>query len=42
MSVKTINISLDEREYQNALKKKGNRTWKQVLMDGLEKEVKQE
>jgi ribosomal protein L25 (general stress protein Ctc) len=41
MSVKTINITLDEKEFQNAMKKKGNRTWKEVLMDGLEKEVKQ-
>jgi hypothetical protein len=38
MSVKTINITLDEKEYQNALKKKGRRTWKQVLLDGLDKQ----
>ena len=42
MTVKTINISLDEREFLNALKKKGDRTWKEVLMDGLGKEGKQE
>jgi hypothetical protein len=37
MPIKTINITLDEKEYANALKKKGGRTWKEVLMDGLEK-----
>jgi hypothetical protein len=42
MSVRTINITLDEKEYQNALKKKGKRFWKQVLLDGLDKEVKQD
>ena len=42
MTVRTINISLDEKEYQNALKKKGDRTWKEVLLDGLETEVKQD
>jgi len=38
MTVKTINVSLDEKEYQIALKKKGKRTWKQVLLEGLEKQ----
>lgn len=38
MTVRTINISLDEKEYAIALKKKGGRTWKQVLMDGLDKQ----
>ena len=38
MTVRTVNISLDEKEYQNALKKKGGRTWKQVLLDGLDKQ----
>ena len=38
MPVKTVNITLDEKEYQNALKKKGGRTWKQVLEDGLDKQ----
>jgi hypothetical protein len=38
MSVRTINITLDEKEYQNARKKKGGRTWKQVLEDGLNKQ----
>jgi hypothetical protein len=36
--VKTINITLDEKEYAVALKKKGRRTWKQVLLDGLDKQ----
>ena len=36
MSVKNINIALDDDEYLRAQKKKGQRTWKQVLMDGLE------
>jgi hypothetical protein len=38
MSVRTINITLDDKEYQNAHKKKGRRTWKQVLLDGLDKQ----
>jgi hypothetical protein len=38
MTVKTINITLDEKEYAAALKKKGRRTWKQVLEDGLDKQ----
>ena len=38
MVVKTVNIPLDEREYAAAVKKKGRRTWKQVLLDGLEKQ----
>lgn len=38
MPIKTINITLDEKEYANALKKKGRRTWKQVLLDGLDKQ----
>jgi hypothetical protein len=38
MSVKTINITLDEKEYAAAFKKKGRRTWKQVLLDGLDKQ----
>jgi hypothetical protein len=38
MTVKTINIVLDDKEYALALKKKGGRTWKQVLMDGLDKQ----
>lgn len=42
MTIKNINVALDEKEYKNALKKKGARTWKEVLMDGLQKEVKQE
>ncbi len=37
MSPKTINIILDEEEHRRALKKKGERTWKQVLEDGLDK-----
>jgi hypothetical protein len=41
MTVKTINISLDEGEYDRAWKKKGARTWKQVLLDGLEKKEEQ-
>jgi len=36
MSVKTINLSLDKDEYAFASSKKGSRTWKQVLFDGLE------
>jgi hypothetical protein len=39
--VRTLNISLDEKEYKDAQKKKGGRTWKQVLMDGLEKQGNQ-
>jgi len=42
MTVHTINITFDEKEYQNAQKKKGGRTWKEVLLDGLEKQDKQE
>lgn len=42
MTIHTINVTLDEKEYAIALKKKGKRYWKQVLMDGLDKEVKQE
>ncbi len=38
MTVKTINIVLDDKEYAIALKKKGRRTWKQVLLDGLDKQ----
>ena len=38
MSPKTINIILDEEEHTKALKKKGKRTWKQVLEDGLNKQ----
>ena len=40
MTVHTINITLDEREYANALKRKGEKTWKDIFMDGLEKEGK--
>ena len=40
MAVKTVLIPLDEREYLGAVKKKGKRTWKQVLMDGLDKQEK--
>ena len=36
--VKTLNISLDEVEYKDAQKNKGRRTWKQVLLDGLDKQ----
>ena len=36
MSIKNINIAFDEKEFAYAQKKKGNRTWKQVLLDGLE------
>ena len=39
MSVKSINISLDKDEYAFAFAKKGERTWKQVLFDGLEYKV---
>jgi len=39
MSVKTINISLDKEEYAVAFAKKGSRTWKQILFDGLEYKV---
>jgi hypothetical protein len=39
MSVKTINVTLDQSEYDEAVRKKGKRTWKQVLMDGLEKKL---
>ncbi len=42
MSPKTINIIMDEDEHKRALKKKGTRTWKQVLEDGLEVEGKQD
>jgi hypothetical protein len=42
MSVRTINITLDDKEYQNAFKKKGGRTWKEVLLYGLEKQDKQD
>lgn len=41
MSIKNINVALDEKEYANAFKKKGERTWKQVLLDGLEKKEEQ-
>lgn len=41
MTVHTINITLDEKEYQNALKKKAKRKWKDIFMAGLEQEVKQ-
>lgn len=36
MATKTINLSLDKDEYAFASSKKGSRTWKQVLFDGLE------
>jgi len=36
--VKTINLSLDEQEYRLALETKGKRTWKEVLLDGLQHE----
>lgn len=39
MAVKTINISLDKDEYAIAFSKKGERTWKQILFDGLEYKV---
>lgn len=36
--VRTINLSLDENEYVRAFAMKGKRTWKQVLLDGLQRE----
>jgi hypothetical protein len=42
MSPRTINIIMDEAEHKSALKKKGERTWKQVLKDGLEVQTKQD
>lgn len=42
MTIHTLNIILDDKEYANALKKKGGRKWKEIFLDGLEKEVKQD
>jgi hypothetical protein len=42
MTVHTLNITLDDKEYANAMKKKGGRTWKKIFLAGLEKEGKQE
>lgn len=39
MAAKTINLTLDKDEYAFASSKKGPRTWKQVLFDGLEYKV---
>jgi hypothetical protein len=36
MTVKVINIVLDEEEYAYALSKKGKRTWRMIFMDGIE------
>lgn len=33
--VKHVFIDLDEAEFEEALNLKGNRTWKEVLKDGL-------
>lgn len=32
--MKNINVYLEEHEYKRALKNKGNRTWKEVLLGG--------
>jgi hypothetical protein len=36
MAIKTINLTLDKDEFAFAISKKGSRTWKEVLFDGLE------
>ena len=36
MATKTINLTLDPEEYAYARRKKGTRTWWQVLLDGVE------
>jgi hypothetical protein len=39
MAIKTINLTLDPEEYAFAMSKKGERTWKEILFDGLEYKV---
>jgi len=34
--MKEIRIMFEDAEYDQAIKKKGDRTWKQVMVDGLE------
>ena len=36
MPTKTINLTLDPAEYAFAKKRKGSRTWRQILLDGVE------
>lgn len=35
--VKNVFVSLDDNEYERLSKLKGNRTWREVLIDGAEK-----